>query len=93
MQRRWNELTRAQRTTIALMGAVEVMLTAVAAADLSRRSQAAVRGPKALWWPALAVQPFGPIAYLGWGRRPPAGQAVDSGGPTRTCSPAATGSR
>lgn len=41
----------------------------VATMDLARRPRRQIRGPKALWWPTLLVQPFGPVAYLGWGRR------------------------
>ncbi|WP_116953064.1 PLDc N-terminal domain-containing protein [Jiangella endophytica] len=67
--RRWSDLTTAQRTAIVALGTAELVLTALAAADLARRPSTQVRGPKALWWPALAVQPTGPIAYLVWGRR------------------------
>lgn len=67
--RRWSDLSTAQQTAIVAVGAVELVLTALAAADLARRPAVQVRGRKALWWPALAVQPTGPIAYLAWGRR------------------------
>ena len=65
----WSELTPLQRRLIVVGGAVEVALTMVAAVDLARRSREAVRGPKAAWALALAVQPVGPIAYLVAGRR------------------------
>jgi hypothetical protein len=48
---------------------VEVVLTAVAAVDLARRPRREIRGPKAAWWLGILVQPLGPVAYLGWGRR------------------------
>jgi hypothetical protein len=51
------------------MGAAEVVLTAFATADLYRRDASKVRGPKALWVSAFAVQPFGPLAYLVAGRK------------------------
>ena len=68
-QRNWNELPRWQQTTIAVLTPIEIALTATAAVDLIRRPGKRIRGPKAAWWPALAVQPFGPVAYLLWGRR------------------------
>ncbi|MEU8662197.1 PLDc N-terminal domain-containing protein [Actinoplanes philippinensis] len=64
----WRDLTPGQRKAIALLVPLEIALTALAAADLARRPSALVRGRKAAWWPALLVQPAGPIAYLVWGR-------------------------
>jgi uncharacterized membrane protein len=66
---RWEQLGQRQQTAIAAVGAVELVLTAVALTDLARRPAARVRGPKLAWVAAAAVQPFGPIAYLLWGRR------------------------
>jgi hypothetical protein len=48
---------------------VEFVLTAMAAFDLARRPGAEIRGPKLIWWPALFVQPIGPVTYRLWGRR------------------------
>ncbi len=67
--KRWADLTTAQRAAIVTAGAVEVALTAVALADLARRSKTLVRGPKVLWVLGCFVQPVGPIAYLAVGRR------------------------
>ncbi|GAA1002435.1 hypothetical protein Aple_000460 [Acrocarpospora pleiomorpha] len=67
----WNQLTDRQRTAIAVLASIELALTATAAVDLWFRPKEAVRGPKALWWPALFIQPVGPIAYLSAGRRRP----------------------
>ncbi|MEU9891048.1 hypothetical protein [Sphaerisporangium sp. NPDC051011] len=44
-------------------------MTATAAVDLFCRPQNRLRGRKALWWPVLAIQPFGPIAYLALARK------------------------
>ncbi|KKK01514.1 PLDc N-terminal domain-containing protein [Micromonospora sp. HK10] len=71
MGKKWSELPRWQRTATAVLAPVEVVLTVVAAIDLARRPEREVRGPKAVWWPLLFVQPVGPAAYLGWGRRRP----------------------
>ena len=64
----WRDFSDAQKVAIVVAGAVELVLTTVAANDLAHRDADRVRGPKALWVPALAVQPFGPIAYLLLGR-------------------------
>jgi hypothetical protein len=65
----WNDLTPAQRRMVVAGGAVELVLTTWAASDLRRRPTDQVRGPKAAWAMAFAVQPLGPIAYLAVGRR------------------------
>jgi hypothetical protein len=67
--KRWSDLTTAQRAAIVTAGAAELVLTAVALTDLTRRSKALVRGPKVLWALGCFVQPVGPIAYLAVGRR------------------------
>jgi hypothetical protein len=66
---RWRELSRGRQLLVVASGAVELVLTVVAARDLAARDRSQVRGPKAAWAPALAVQPFGPVAYLLVGRR------------------------
>jgi hypothetical protein len=70
-RRQWSDLTSGQRVGAVVLGAVEVVLTTVAARDLRRRRADEVRGPRLLWWAGLLVQPIGPIAYLVVGRRPP----------------------
>jgi len=66
--KRWRDLSGPQRAAILTLVSIELSLTATAATDLWRRPVAQVKGRKALWWPALLVQPFGPIAYLMLGR-------------------------
>jgi Phospholipase_D-nuclease N-terminal len=68
-RRQWRDLPRWQRTGAFVLAPVELVLTALAAVDLLRRPAGQIRGPKALWWPAILVQPAGPVAYLAWGRR------------------------
>ncbi len=68
-RQRWHDMPGWQRAGVAALAATEVVLTARAAVDLARRQKSAVRGPKLLWWPVLTVQPFGPVAYLMWGRK------------------------
>ena len=64
-----HDLTPTQQRLIVVGGAVEVALTTWCLRDLARRPPAQVHGPKALWLPAMVVQPVGPLAYLLWGRR------------------------
>jgi hypothetical protein len=64
----WSELSPWQQVATAVLAPVEVALTTAAAIDLSRRPAGQIRGPKALWWPLLLVQPVGPVAYLSWAR-------------------------
>jgi len=66
----WADLTPAQKSTILVGGAIELVLTAMAVRDLKRRPSQAVRGPKLLWAASFVVQPFGPLGYLALGRRP-----------------------
>ena len=68
-QKKWSDLTVAQRRAITVVGAVEAALTAAALRDLGRRPAGQVRGPKAVWALALFVQPVGPLAYFAAGRR------------------------
>ena len=68
-KQRWQDLSSGQRSAILGLGAVEVVTTTVAMVDLARRPRARVRGPKLAWVAAAVVQPFGPVAYLLFGRR------------------------
>jgi hypothetical protein len=67
--RRWHELSSREQTLVLALASIEVSLTATAAVDLYRRPAERLRGRKALWWPAILIQPVGPIAYLVVGRR------------------------
>jgi hypothetical protein len=71
--RRWRDLSGRAKTATVTLGVCEAVLTATAARDLFHRPAEEVRGPKALWWPALVIQPVGPLAYLTAGRRHPQG--------------------
>ncbi|MFI6925299.1 PLD nuclease N-terminal domain-containing protein [Nonomuraea spiralis] len=66
---RWNEMSNRQRSWLAVLASVELAATTAAAVDLWRRPKGDVRGRKGLWWLGIFVQPFGPVAYLLWGRR------------------------
>jgi len=68
-RRRWSELGRGQRVGLVASGIGELVMTTRAAVDLYRRPAELVRGRKLLWWPALFIQPVGPVACLTFGRR------------------------
>jgi hypothetical protein len=68
-KKQWSDLTTMQRRAIVVGGVLETVLTAAAMRDLKGRSAQEVRGPKAAWALAFAVQPFGPIAYFAIARR------------------------
>ena len=65
----WSDMTPMQKKIVVVAGIAEVALTTWCAKDLKARPAELVRGPKLLWAPALSIQPFGPIAYLAWGRK------------------------
>ncbi len=69
LREQWDAMPPWQRAGTFALGVVEIVATTAAVVDLVRRPRDQVRGPKALWWPTLTVQPFGPFAYLALGRR------------------------
>jgi hypothetical protein len=68
-RRRWKDLPPEQRAAIVVAGCAQVALASAAWVDLARRPRALVRGPKAVWAVAIAVNVVGPIAYFTAGRR------------------------
>jgi hypothetical protein len=67
-KKRWSDLSPVEQRAIIAGGIAEVVLTAWALRDLRRRPTETVRGPKALWVASFVVQPFGPLAYVLFGR-------------------------
>jgi hypothetical protein len=67
--RRWSDLSPREKAGLLTLASIELALTATAVVDLYRRQPDMVRGPRALWWPAIFIQPVGPVAYLAFGRR------------------------
>jgi hypothetical protein len=65
----WSDLTSSHKRAVYVMGALEVVVTAVALRDLAKRPAKDVRGPKAAWALMSFVQPVGPLAYFAIGRR------------------------
>lgn len=68
-KKRWSDLGPVEQRAIIAGGAAEAVMTSYALVDLARRQKSRVRGPKLLWVLGFVVQPFGPLAYLRWGRR------------------------
>jgi hypothetical protein len=69
MQKKWSQLTTAQRAAVLALIAVQATLAAYAQRDLGARSADEVRGPKLLWR-ILTLNTFGAVAYIAVGRRP-----------------------
>jgi hypothetical protein len=63
-KKRWSDLSPTQRKAVVVGGAAELLVSAIAAIDLYRRDASQVRGRKALWLSALAIQPFRPLGCL-----------------------------
>jgi hypothetical protein len=66
--RKWADMSPAQKTVMLTLISVEVSLTATALVDLVRRPADQIHGRKGVWAMALFVQPVGPVAYL-WTHR------------------------
>lgn len=69
---RWDEQPPARRAGIAVLAVVDATLRAWALADLAKRPDEQVRGPKPLWAVALSVVNSAgllPAAYLFWARQ------------------------
>jgi hypothetical protein len=67
--RRWANLTDAQRRLLIAAAATEASIKIAALIDIQRRPASQIRGPKALWRAAMAVNLLGPLAYFAVGRR------------------------
>ena len=67
--RRWADLSDRQKALILVAASVQLSLAATAWADLARRPADQVRGSKAAWAAAIAVNFVGPLAYFARGRR------------------------
>ena len=68
-KKQWSNLSAPKKAGIVAAGVAELAMTALALRDLIRRPAPRVRGPKALWYPVLFVQPVGSPLYLLAGRR------------------------
>ncbi len=69
-RKQWRELTMQQQVGIIVGGLLQVALAGWAVHDIRRRPAAQIRGPKALWYAASAINFVGPISYALFGRKP-----------------------
>jgi hypothetical protein len=67
--KRWSELTTAQKRGIVLSGTVQIALLAAALVDIYRRPPREIRGNKLLWTLVSFVNFAGPLTYFFFGRR------------------------
>ncbi|PXY29214.1 hypothetical protein DI005_09845 [Prauserella sp. PE36] len=68
-RRGWRELSPGERMVIGSGAVVQFALAGYAWADLARRPEASVRGPKRVWGLVIGINFIGPAAYLCFGRR------------------------
>lgn len=69
MAAKWADLSPSQRVLLASAAAAELTLKVAALIDIQRRPAGEIRGPKALWRAAMAVNLIGPVSYFAFGRR------------------------
>jgi hypothetical protein len=67
--KRWADLSDGQRKLLIAAAAAEAALKVAALVDIQRRPASEIRGPKALWRAAMAVNLLGPLSYFAVGRR------------------------
>ena len=67
-RRRWRDRSRGERTALMVAALAQFSLAATAWADLARRPQGEVRGPRWRWALLIGVNFVGPIAYFRYGR-------------------------
>jgi hypothetical protein len=67
--KKWAELSDRQRSWLLAAAAAELSLKIAALVDIKRRPADRIRGPKALWRAAMAVNLLGPVSYFTIGRR------------------------
>ncbi len=67
--RKWSEMSTAERVGAAALGTIQVTMAVVAWLDLAKRSADQVNGPKGLWAAIIGVNVVGPIAYFVKGRK------------------------
>jgi hypothetical protein len=67
--KRGAELSDRQRALLLAAASAELSLKIAALIDIKRRPADRIRGPKALWRAAMAVNLLGPVSYFAIGRK------------------------
>ena len=70
-KKRWADLSDGQRKLLLAAAAAELSLKITALIDIKRRPAERIRGPKAMWRAAMAVNLIGPVSYFVIGRKRP----------------------
>lgn len=68
-EKRWAQLSDRQRALLIAAAAAELSLKIAALIDIKRRPADRIRGPKALWRAAMAINLLGPLSYFTIGRK------------------------
>lgn len=68
-EKRWADLSDRQRAWLLAAATAELSLKIAALIDIKRRPADRIRGPKALWRAAMAVNLLGPLSYFVIGRK------------------------
>jgi hypothetical protein len=68
-RKRWADLSDRQRALLLGAAAAELSLKIAALIDIKRRPADRIRGPKALWRGAMAINLLGPVSYFAIGRK------------------------
>jgi hypothetical protein len=69
VEKRWSDLTEAQRRLLVAAAIAEASLKIAALIDIQRRPASQIRGPKVLWRAAMVVNLLGPLSYFAIGRK------------------------
>ncbi len=68
-EKKWSDLSEGQRNAIKIAALAELALKVAMLIDIGRRPGSKIRGPKAVWRAAAAVNTLGPVSYFLFGRR------------------------
>ena len=71
-EKRWKDLTDAQKRGIVFLGVLQLALLITALIDIRRRPADSINGSKRLWTAVVFINGIGPIAYFALGRKRPA---------------------
>jgi len=66
---KWSEMSPATKTRLIVQVVIQCVLTAWTLWDLKNRPASQINGDKRWWVLGAFIQPFGPIAYLIFGRK------------------------
>ena len=67
--KKWSDLSAGTRNAIKVLAVSEFALKILMLIDIKRRPASQIRGPKAAWRLAAAVNTIGPVSYFLFGRR------------------------